>query len=116
MALAAGLAAALFFRVPHTAAQAEKTRPVRTQVAAAYPVLARRSNIAGTVRLQVLVAPDGHVKSSKVIGGNPVLVQAAMDAVKQWEFEPAKQDTTEVVQFKFGPQTVASSNCLTSSC
>lgn len=114
--IAGGLAGVLLFHVPNSAAQTEKARPVKTQVAAEYPVLARRSNIAGTVKLQVVVAPDGHVKRSKVIGGNPVLVQAAMDAVKHWEFEPTRQETTEVVEFRFVPQGVGSPNCLTSSC
>ena len=45
-------------------------------------------NIVGTVRLAVIVAPNGTVKSSKPLGGHPVLVNAAMDAVKQWKFEP----------------------------
>jgi TonB family protein len=114
--IAGGLAGVLLFHVPHTAAQTEKTRPVKTQVAAEYPVLARRSNIAGTVKLQVVVAPDGHVKKSKVIGGNPVLVQAAMDAVKRWEFAPAKQETTEVVEFMFAPQAEGPSNCVSFGC
>lgn len=85
------------------AAQTDKKRPVKTKVVAKYPELARRSNIAGAVKLRVVVAPNGHVKSSDPIGGNPVLVEAALDAVKHWEFEPAKEETTEVVQFTFVP-------------
>ena len=46
-------------------------------------------SIAGTVRLAVVVAPNGTVKSSKPVGGHPLLVNAAMDAMKQWKFEPA---------------------------
>jgi TonB family protein len=101
--IAGGLAGVLLFHVPHAAAQAGKTRPVKTQVAAVYPQLAHRSNIVGTVRLHVVVAPDGHVKESRVIGGNPVLAQAALDAVKHWEFEPAREESTEVVRFTFAP-------------
>jgi len=97
-----GLAAVFFFCHP-CAAQTNKLRPVKRRVPAKYSELARRSNIAGAVRLQVVVAPDGHVESADPIGGNPVLVESAMDAVKHWEFESAKEETTEVVQFTFVP-------------
>ena len=95
--------AAVFLVCGPCAAQTDKLRPVKTRVSAKYPELARRSNIVGVVRLQVVVAPNGRVKSSDPIGGNPVLVEAAIDAVKHWEFEPAKEETTEVVQFTFVP-------------
>ena len=101
--IAACLAGFLLFHWSPAGAQTEKLRPVKTHVPAKYPELARRSNIVGAVKLRVVVAPNGHVKSSAPIGGNPVLVEAAMEAVKHWEFEPAKEDTTEVVQFTFVP-------------
>jgi outer membrane biosynthesis protein TonB len=43
------------------------------------------------------------VKSTKVVGGHPLLVNAAVDAVKKWRFEPAADETTGVVEFKFDP-------------
>jgi outer membrane biosynthesis protein TonB len=43
------------------------------------------------------------VKDTKVIGGNPILVNAAVDAVKRWRFEPASDESTGVVEFKFDP-------------
>ena len=58
----------------------------------------------GTVKLAVVVAPNGTVKSSKAMGGHPLLVNAAMDAVRQWKFEPAATESTGVVEFKFQPQ------------
>lgn len=104
MILVAGLLASfLFFHARLGYAQAEKGRLVKTKVPVVYPELARQSNLVGTVKLQVIVAPNGHVKKASPIGGNPVLVQAAMDAVKHWEFEPAKEETTEVVAIKFQP-------------
>ena len=99
----AALACTLLLSASPAYAQTKKLRPVKVRVPAVYPELARRSNLGGTVKLRVVVAPNGHVKSSDPIGGNPVLVQAAMDAVKHWEFEPAKEDTTEVVQLTFIP-------------
>jgi len=84
-------------------AQDELTRKVKTKVAPAYPELAKRMSISGVVKVQVVVAPNGSVKTTKVVGGHPLLVNAAMDAVKKWRFEPASDETTGVVEFKFDP-------------
>ncbi len=93
---------------PATAQQNVKTeelsRKAKTRVAPVYPDVARRMNVSGTVRLSVVVAPNGTVKSSKAIGGHPVLVNAAMDAMKQWKFEPAPTESSGIVEFKFQPQ------------
>ena len=52
--------------------------------------LARRMSIRGTVKMIVVVPPNGNLKDTKVVGGNPLLVNAAMDALKKWKFEPAQ--------------------------
>lgn len=80
------------------------TRKPKTKVMPTYPEIARRMNITGTVRLAVVVSPNGTVKSSKPVGGHPVLVNAALDAMKQWKFEPAPTDSSGIVEFKFQPQ------------
>jgi outer membrane biosynthesis protein TonB len=49
------------------------------------------------------VAQNGTVKSTKVVGGHPLLVNAATDAVRKWKFEPAAEETTGIVEFKFDP-------------
>lgn len=85
-------------------AQSELTRKVKTRVKPAYPELAKRLNITGTVKVLVVVSPNGSLKDAKVVGGNPLLVNAAMDALKKWKFEPAKDDSTGTVEFKFRPQ------------
>ena len=82
----------------------ELTRKPKTKVSPVYPELARRMSITGTVRLAVVVAPNGQVKNTKAIGGHPILVNAAMDAMKQWKFEPAPAESTGVVEFRFQPQ------------
>jgi TonB family protein len=82
----------------------ELSRKAKTKVMPIYPDFARRMNIVGTVRLAVTVAPNGAVKSSKPIGGHPVLVNAAMEAVKQWKFEPGPTESSGVVEFKFQPE------------
>lgn len=85
-------------------AQEELTRKVKTKVAPVYPDIARRMSISGTVKLVVVVGTGGSVKSAKVLGGHPVLVGAALDAMKKWKFEPATSESTGVVEFKFQPQ------------
>ena len=82
----------------------ELTRKPKTKVSPVYPELAKRMSITGTVRLSVVVAPNGQVKNTKAIGGHPILVTAAMDAMKQWRFEPAAAESSGVVEFKFQPQ------------
>jgi TonB family protein len=68
-----------------------------------YPELARKMNITGTVKVQIVVLPNGSVKEAKVVGGHPVLASAALEAVKKWRFEPASSESTGVVDFKFEP-------------
>ena len=85
-------------------ATGELTRRVKSKVQAVYPQLARKMNLAGTVKVQVVVAPNGDVKEAKVVGGHPVLANAAMDAVRKWRFEPAAGESTGIVDFKFQPQ------------
>jgi len=82
----------------------ELSRKPKTKVAPVYPEVARRMGVAGIVKLSVVVAPNGKVKSSKVIGGHPVLVNAAMDAMKQWKFESAPTESSGTVEFKFLPK------------
>lgn len=76
-------------------------RKVRSKVAPDYPALAKQMNISGHVKIEATVAADGHVVSTKLVGGSPLLVEAAMDAAKKWRFEPRPKDTTEVIGFDF---------------
>jgi TonB family protein len=84
-------------------AQGEITRRVKSKVQAVYPDLARKVNLTGTVRVEVVVAPNGTVKDAKVVGGHPVLANAALDAVRKWRFEPGAGESTGIVDFKFEP-------------
>lgn len=81
----------------------EVVRRAKSKVQPEYPELARRMNITGTVRVQVVVAANGTVKDAKVVGGHPVLAGAALEAVRKWRFEPAPAESTGVVDFKFEP-------------
>lgn len=79
----------------------EGKRKVKAKVSPAVPELARRMNITGKVKIEVVIAPDGHVKTSRAVGGHPVLVQSCLDAIKDWRFEPAPEETTQLVEFDF---------------
>jgi TonB family protein len=79
----------------------EGKRKVKSKVAPAYPELAKRMNVAGKVKIEVVITPEGRVKSTRVIGGHPLLVQACQDAVKEWRFAPAPEETTQIVEFEF---------------
>ena len=66
-----------------------------------YPEIARRMNITGTVRMEIVIAADGTIKSVKVVGGHPVLVDAVEKALKKWKYAPAGSETTMQLDFKF---------------
>ncbi|HKV26677.1 MAG TPA: energy transducer TonB [Candidatus Acidoferrales bacterium] len=102
-----GIAALLgvVFLLPPVFSQDSPTkRKVSRRVVPNYPALAREMNITGKVKIEVTVAPDGHVKTTRPVGGSPLLVDAATKAVKNWKFESAPKETTEIVEFDFNPQ------------
>lgn len=76
-------------------------RKVKTEVKPAYPPLAKQMHITGTVRVEVVITPAGTVKSTKVLGGHPLLATAAEDAAKRFKFEPGATETTQVIPFNF---------------
>ncbi len=53
-----------------------------------YPALARQARLQGVVRLEAVIGTDGRVESVRAISGPPLLRQAAIDAVKQWVYQP----------------------------
>jgi periplasmic protein TonB len=53
-----------------------------------YPALARTARIQGTVVLQAMISKQGSIENLRVLSGHPMLVQAAMDAVRQWRYRP----------------------------
>ena len=82
----------------------EGKRKVKSGTAPIYPELARHMNIAGKVRIEVVIAPDGRVRSARAVGGHPLLVQACLAAVKDRKYEPAGEETTQVIEFEFKGQ------------
>jgi protein TonB len=53
-----------------------------------YPALARQTGIQGAVKLHAILGKDGSVQQLQVISGHPLLVQASLDAVRQWIYQP----------------------------
>jgi protein TonB len=79
-----------------------QTRPL-------YPPLARQARIQGNVVLHAIIDKEGKVAQLEVISGHPLLVQSALDAVKQWRYkpttlngDPVEVDTTITVTFTMG--------------
>jgi TonB family protein len=83
--------------------QPEAKRKIVSKVLPVYPELARRLQSSGTVRVEAVVAPSGKVKSTTVLGGNPVLAMAAVDAIERWRWAPAPQETREIIELNFHP-------------
>lgn len=79
-------------------------RKVSHRVVPDYPAVARQMNITGKVKIEAIVEPDGHVKSTRAVGGSPLLVESAEKALKNWKFEPGPKETTEVIEFDFTGQ------------
>jgi protein TonB len=61
-----------------------------------YPATAQTARIQGLVVLEALIGPDGKVSDAKIVQSIPLLDQAAVDAVKQWEFTPTMVDGAAV--------------------
>jgi len=92
-------------RVSQGVTQGLKIRDVKPS----YPALARQARIQGTVLLQAVISKDGSIEGLKVLSGHPMLVPAAIDAVKQWRYkpyilngEPVEVDTQVTVNFTLG--------------
>jgi TonB family protein len=77
-----------------------------SQAPPVYPALAHQEHIRGDVVLRAIISKDGHVEQLSVISGHPLLIQAALDAVRQWRYQPTllngdpvEVDTTITVIF-----------------
>lgn len=77
------------------------TRKVISEVKPAYPATLKNLHIEGLVRLTVIVLPNGNVAKINVRGGNPILVENAVKAVKDWKYAPGVSQTEEEVVLNF---------------
>jgi TonB family protein len=102
---AAALTAVLcFFGCCSSRAQeTEGSRKIVTRVTPQYPGLARGLKLQGSVKVEVMVAPDGSARTVEIKGGHPLLAQAAHDAIQKWKWAPAATETHELIEVKFNP-------------
>lgn len=65
----------------------------------AYPSLARATRVQGTVKIQAVIGRDGMIKDLQVLSGPPLLIEVAIEAVRQWRYQPTllNGDAVEVV-------------------
>jgi TonB family protein len=66
-----------------------------------FPELARRMHLTGSVKVTLVIGPDGLIKDTQFHGGHPVLVEAVQKALKEWKYAPASSESTVLLEFKF---------------
>jgi len=81
----------------------EHGRKVTHRVMPTYPELAKQMRITGTVRLFAVVAPNGTVKMTEPVGGSPVLLKAAEDAIMKWKYVAGPEESKELIELHFVP-------------
>ncbi|MGA8270712.1 MAG: energy transducer TonB [Candidatus Sulfotelmatobacter sp.] len=82
-------------------AQNHAQRKVISRIEPTYPELAKRMQVSGVVKLEVVIRTNGSVKSIAALGGNPVLIQSATTAVGKWKFEASPKESTAVIELTF---------------
>jgi TonB family protein len=81
---------------------AEESRRLKVGSQPEYPEMAQRMKVKGAVELEIVVGRNGAVKDVKIIGGHPLLTEAAAEAVRGWQYEPAAKESKIVVKLVFG--------------
>lgn len=90
-------------RAGQTYGTSGEERKVIRRVDPDYPDTLKRLYIGGVVRVEVQIAPNGTVKSTKLLGGSPILGQSTMKAIMQWKYAPAAAEETVMVKVEFDP-------------
>jgi outer membrane biosynthesis protein TonB len=83
--------------------KAKGERKVISRVEVTYPKLAQQMRLRGTVKVSATVAPTGKVVKTDLIGGSPIFVPYALNAVNSLKWEPGPKETTEIVEIDFVP-------------
>ena len=82
---------------------AGRERALLTRVEPEYPQVLQKLKIGGTVRLRLVISPQGSVESAALLGGNPILGEAAVAAARRWVYTPAGSQSTMEVTIPFRP-------------
>ena len=80
---------------------ASADRKIVKRTNAVYPEIAKKMHVSGAVKLELQVTSSGRVKAVNVLGGHPLLADAAIQAAKSWVYESAPQESTEIVTVNF---------------
>ena len=101
MRLTKSLCAAVLLCGLAASASGQEGRRAISKPTPRYPEIAKRLNLVGTVKIEITIGPDGRIKNTNVIGGHPLLINATLDALKEWKYEPAKTESLETLTFDF---------------
>jgi TonB family protein len=94
---------ALFLMLTAVNLPAQESRKVISNPEPPYPEVARRLRLSGAVKVQVVIAPDGKIKETKITGGHPIFVNSVQETLKSWKYAPASAETTTQLEFSFHP-------------
>jgi protein TonB len=84
-------------------ASGQEVRKVIAKPTPRYPEIAKRLNLVGAVKVEIVIGPDGRVKETRVLGGHPIFIDSVVAALKEWKYEPNKTETTTILTFEFRP-------------
>jgi TonB family protein len=80
---------------------AQQARKPISSPAPEFPDIAKKMKLTGVVKIEVLIGADGEIKASNVVGGHPILADAAQKALKKWKYAPGNSETKALLEFKF---------------
>lgn len=95
--------AAILLSALATTASGQEARKAIVKITPRYPEIAKHLNLVGTVKVEIVIGPDGKIKNTNVMGGHPILITATLDALKEWKYEPSKAETVATLTFDFHP-------------
>jgi TonB family protein len=95
--------AAILLGALATSASAQEARKAIQKTTPRYPEIAKRMNLVGSVKVEIVISPDGRVKNTTVVGGHPIFINATVEALKEWKYEPSKTETVATLTFDFHP-------------
>ena len=96
-------AAILLSAIAAASASGQEARKSISKPTPRYPEVAKRLNLVGTVKVEILIGPDGKIKNANILGGHPIFANSTLDALKDWKYEPSKTETTAILTFEFHP-------------
>jgi TonB family protein len=103
MRLAKSIFAMILLSAMAVSASGQEARKTISRPIPRYPEIAKRLNLVGTVKVEILIGPDGKIKNTSVLGGHPILVSSTLETLKEWKYEPTKTETMATLTFEFHP-------------